>query len=97
MNKITAVLGKSHNEFDHQLKEFLNDMCDTIDDIVVGQQKILEYQNKLFLKQHAEVLQSPICDICHKRADIITINIIQGSHKSYCNICLTQQYGLDNK
>jgi hypothetical protein len=90
MKKITAILGKSHNDFDHQLKDFLNEMCDAIDNIVIDRQRVLEYQNKIFLKQHAEVLQSPICDTCHQRADIMTVDISKGTYKSYCNVCLTK-------
>jgi hypothetical protein len=88
MKKITAVLGKSHNDFDHQLKDFLNEMCDTIDNIVIEQQKVLEYQNKLFLKQHAEILQSILCDLCHHKADIVTTNIADGTYQAFCDKCL---------
>ena len=88
MKKISAILGKSHNEFDHQLKDLLNDMCDAFDYLLLEQQKITEYQNKLFLKQHADVLQSPLCDVCHHKAEVVTIEVASGNYKSYCNKCL---------
>jgi hypothetical protein len=90
MKKITAVLGKSHNEFDHQLKDLLNDMCGVVENLLADQLKMLDYQNKLFQKQHAEILQSPICDACRQRADIMTVDITQGTYKSYCNVCLSK-------
>lgn len=89
MKKITANLGTAYSEFDRQLKDTLNDISDSIDSLSKEQQLIIEYQNKLFLKRHAEVLQSPICDTCHHKACIMTINIPDGTYKSFCNNCLT--------
>jgi hypothetical protein len=90
MKKITANLGSSHSEFDHQLKDVLNDISESLDALSKEQQLIIEYQSKLFLKQHAEVLQSPICETCRHKACIMTINIPDGTYKSFCNDCLTQ-------
>jgi hypothetical protein len=87
MKKITAVLGASHSDFEKQLKELLNEMSDVIDNIVSEQQIITEYQNKLFLKQHAEVLQSSLCDVCHQKAEIIAIRLTDGIYESFCSRC----------
>ena len=87
MKKITASLGTSHNEFDRQLKDLLNDMCDVVANILIDQHAVLENQNKLFAKQHAEVLQSSICDLCRKKADVIITTITSGKYEAFCHKC----------
>jgi hypothetical protein len=74
MKKITTVLGKSHNEFDHQIKDILNDMSDTL--YLILEQKMIN--------------KNAICGICNLKADVITITINDGLHKSFCNKCLTK-------
>lgn len=91
MKKITASLGNSHNDFDRQLKELLNEMGETIDRILCEQQIMNEYQNKIFLKHHAETLQSILCDMCHRKADMVTTDLSDGTYRSFCNSCLTKQ------
>jgi hypothetical protein len=90
VNKITAVLGKSHSEFEHQLKNSINNICDVIDNILNTQNAILEYQNKLFNKQHVEIMKSSICNTCKCKADVITINLCDGVSIAFCNKCLSK-------
>jgi hypothetical protein len=89
MKKITVELGSSHNEFDRQLKNILNDMHDKIGDILTAQLTIKEHQNKLFNKHYAEALHSSICDICKDKADVMTTNLNNGAYKYYCDKCLS--------
>jgi hypothetical protein len=89
MKKITATLGSSHSDFDRQVKDLLNEMRDVIGAISSDQQTISEHQHKLFLKQHAEILQSSLCNVCHHKAEIITIVIADGNYKSFCNKCVS--------
>ena len=91
MKKITALLGTSHNDFDRQLKDFLNEMSDVIANISQEQQVISEHQNKLFLKQYIEVLHSSICDLCRNKADIIITTIKNGTYEAFCNRCMTSK------
>ena len=90
MKKITAVLGKSHNDLEHQLKDLLNEMCEVIENIALEQKEILLHQNKIAIKQYTEILQSSICESCNKKANIVTANITDGTYKSYCNKCLSK-------
>jgi hypothetical protein len=90
MRKITTPLGNSHSDFDRQLKDLLNDLSDTINNILAEQQSLAENQSKLFQKQHVEILHSSICDVCHRKADIVTTNLSSGQYQSYCNGCLTK-------
>lgn len=89
MKKITAVLGISHSEFDKQLKDVLNDISESIDQLSQNQDLISDQLQKLFSKQHAEVTYSSLCDTCKKKAKFTTFNILDGTHKSYCDKCLT--------
>jgi len=75
MKKITANLGPSFNEFDHQIKSILNDIAEQIEHIRIFQQKILT---------------SSFCHDCKAKADILTHDLNNGSFKNYCNKCLKQ-------
>jgi len=88
MKKITAALGTSHSEFDRQLKDILNDISEAIDNLTKNQDDIFENQHKLAHKQHVEVMQSTLCDTCKRKATFTTINITEGTYKSFCNKCL---------
>lgn len=89
MKKITTILGISHNEFDNQTKDILNDISEEIEKLARNQDEISKLLNRLFLKQHAEVIHSSLCDACHQKAKFTTINIPEGTYKSFCDKCLS--------
>ena len=82
MKKITAALGSSHNDFDRQVKDLLNEMGDVVENIRVE-------QHALTIKHNLSAPQSHLCDLCKQKADIITTNLSDGSYKSFCNDCLS--------
>jgi len=87
MKKITAILGSSHNDFDRQLKDTLNDISEAIAEIIENQKKISEHQYNISLAQ-ASKLEYPICETCQHSAHFTTINVLDGTHKSFCNKCI---------
>ena len=88
MKKITTILGSSHSEFDRQIKETLNDISEAIEKLSMACNVMMENQNKLFLKQHADVMKSALCDACSHKAYFTTINLNEGTYQSFCNDCL---------
>ena len=90
MKKITATMETPHNDFEHQLKDLLNDLSDLMSHVAKEQQVMAQWQNKMLIKDHLESFNSSICGDCQDQADIITVTIADGRYKSFCNDCLNK-------
>lgn len=84
MEKINAILGNAHGDFDRQLKNLLNEMSDVIEKISINQLSSKDSEDSEDSDNY-----SLLCNICLKQADFVTTNLKDKSNKAYCNNCLS--------
>ena len=90
MKKITATLGSSHNEFDRQLKDLLNEMGEVVNEILTEQRVMRSVANLSLLDQASNKLQTHLCNLCRRKADIVTVDLNSNTSQSFCNSCLVK-------
>jgi len=79
MKRITVLLGSSHNDFDRQLKDLMNDMAECMENLSIAQ----ELKGGVKSAPH-------VCEVCGNKADIITTSLDTHVHRSFCNACLVK-------